>query len=255
MSEPGFAPIERSLQEALRSWFAAHPDRDDAAAEATIATNSTALADRAEPLVAMLERGGVGSLEGLSVLDLGCGFGGIAVYLAWRGARVVGIDPGRSRLAVGRAAAGEHGLDVELRTGRMEAIEAPDASFDVALMNNTLCYVIDGADRRVALSEARRVLREGGTLAIREPNGLHPLDHFTRIPFLPLLPPAAAARVAAVTGGHRPDVRLVTPRALRRSLLDAGFADVRHDPGRPGALRTVARPVARYQHFTARRAR
>ena len=66
----------------------------------------------------------------------------LSLYFAARGATVIGIDPIGSRLEVGRAVAAEHGLRAEFETGRMEALELDDASFDLAVQNNSLCYIV-----------------------------------------------------------------------------------------------------------------
>jgi len=249
MTATGFEPIAASLHAALTDWFA---DRDRAAAEATIATNSSLVEERVQPLIAMLERRGVASLHGRRVVDLGCGFGAVAVYLAWRGAEVHGIDANPTVLQVGNAVAAEHGLLVRLDQGRMEALPAGDGEYDVALMNNTLCYLVGAEERHAALSEAARVLTPGGVLVLRDLNAVHPVDHFTGLPLLPALPPRTASRVAAWRGRSRPAVRAVSPRLMRSTILSAGFTSVEHEASRTGVAAKVLRPVARYQHFTAR---
>ena len=62
---------------------------------------------------------------------------------------------------MGRTVAAEHGLPVEFSPGRMEELDLPDESFDLAIQNNSLCYIVDSEDRRSALAETRRVLRPG----------------------------------------------------------------------------------------------
>ena len=46
------------------------------------------------------------SIEGLRLIDLGCGFGALAVFFAGRGATVTGIDPIADRLEVGSGGRG-----------------------------------------------------------------------------------------------------------------------------------------------------
>lgn len=253
MTAGGFDAVTRSLQLALENWFAHQAGMTSKAMAATVATNSTLLERRARPLREMLARRGLASLDGCRVIDLGCGFGALSLYLAWHGATVVGVDRNEALFVVGETVARQQHLDVLLAQGRMEQLAARDADFDVALMNNTLCYLVDPSDRHRAVAEARRVLRPDGILLVREPNGLHPVDHFTSIPLLGWLPPEAASRLAARGDRSRPNVRLVSPGALRREVKSANFRYVRHEPSRGGALAWLARPVARYQHFTAQR--
>ena len=88
---------------------------------------------------------------------------------------------------------------------------------------------------------------------MRNPNRWSPIDQFTNLPLLPLLPPAAANRLARAFRKERSRVRLVSALEAARELRRAGFTDVVHrgfvDSNRPDVLRFVAR----YQHVTARR--
>jgi ubiquinone/menaquinone biosynthesis C-methylase UbiE len=250
-----FTPIAASLRSSILDFYVQEAELIEAS-EMTIATNSELVERRAAPLLEMLASAGVEDVEGLRVVDLGCGFGAIAVYLAAQGAAVTGIDPNGKRLRVGREVAASHGLPLELRRGRMERLEAADGSFDVALQNNSFCYLVDRSRRSAALRETLRVLRPGGTLVTRNPNRWHPIDQFTGLPLIHLLPPAAAVRAAALAGRRRSLCRLTSPRAARRELHAAGFELVSQPgfatgSGKPDALKAVAR----YQHFLARRPR
>ena len=57
------------------------------------------------------------SLQGLSVLDIGCGGGLVCEPLARLGARVTGIDPGRETIEAAKAHASAAGLDIDYRGG------------------------------------------------------------------------------------------------------------------------------------------
>jgi len=103
---------------------------------------------------------------GKSLVDAGCGEGGIAHFLAGKGARVVGLDVKRAALDAARAAPPVNGESfVEAPA---EAMPIPDGSQDVVLFNNSLHHVAPGSMER-ALDEARRVLRPGGVLIVAEP--------------------------------------------------------------------------------------
>lgn len=70
---------------------------------------------------------------GLRVLDVGCGLGGAARYMAARyGVRVEGIDLTPDYIAVGRALTREVGLAdrVQLAEGSALALPQPGATFD-----------------------------------------------------------------------------------------------------------------------------
>lgn len=254
-SEPDFALVAATLRGELLAHFAGRRERrlgDPAAVERTVATNSDLVPDRGRPLVRMLAGAGLSSLAGARILDVGCGFGGLAAYLAAHGAHVSGIDANSDRFSVGRTAAEMHGLDLLLWHGRMQELEPADEPFDAALMNNTLCYLVEPAERRAALEGVRASLRPGGLLLIRELNGWHPLDQFTRIPLLPMLDPATALRIARRLDRRRPLVRIVSPRALQREVGRSGYRETERLSDSQGLITRVTRNLARYQHLLAR---
>jgi SAM-dependent methyltransferase len=100
------------------------------------------------------------------VLDVGCGTGRLARWLAERlGPRgsVVGIDPLEHRVSIARAHTGA----VRFEVGQAEDLGAfADASFDAVCLSSVLHWV---ADKASALAEIRRVLRPGGRVAVTTP--------------------------------------------------------------------------------------
>lgn len=252
-----FAPIADSLRASVIEFYAEHGESlDGPAGVNTLETNSGFVERRGGPLVEIIRRhGGHDSIEGLRLLDLGCGFGALSAFFAARGAVVTGIDPIESRLRVGRAVAAEHGLAVDLRQGRMEEIELDDSSFDLAVQNNSLCYIVSRGHRRAALAETLRVLRPGGLVVIRNPNRWNPVDQFTGLPLIQLLPPRQAARLAELGGRPRSKVRLTSPLEGVRELRRAGFGDAAHVASPASRWPGFMQLFARYQHLTARHPR
>jgi 2-polyprenyl-3-methyl-5-hydroxy-6-metoxy-1,4-benzoquinol methylase len=125
----------------------------------------------------------LGDLSGKRVLEIGCGRGGFAVWLATHSkdrapAEVVASDfsPVAVRLAeeFGRT---REVTNVTYRVGDLMGLDWPDARFDVAISCETIEHV---PDSRRALSELARVLKPGGRLFLTFPNymnllGLHRL--------------------------------------------------------------------------------
>jgi SAM-dependent methyltransferase len=103
---------------------------------------------------------------GASVLDLGSGLGGPARLLAAeRDCDVTGVDLSDEFVAVSASLTSLAGLDqhVHFVVGDVTALGFGDASFDHAV---TIHVAMNIADRAGFYTEARRVLRPGGRLAI-----------------------------------------------------------------------------------------
>jgi ubiquinone/menaquinone biosynthesis C-methylase UbiE len=100
---------------------------------------------------------------GSRVLEVGCGTGVITAMIADLDgvSEVVGIDPAPGLVTRAR----ERRPDLTFDVGDGQALPYPDASFDGLVFATTLCHVPDPG---LALSEARRVLRPGGTLLVYE---------------------------------------------------------------------------------------
>lgn len=111
------------------------------------------------------------AMAGKAVLDVGCGWGGKAVYFAETlgPARVEGFDlPGVFDPKAPLAFAASRGVSrCGFRTGHAETIPYGDAEFDLLLCEDVLEHVAD-PDR--TLLECRRVLRSGGRLVALFPS-------------------------------------------------------------------------------------
>ena len=100
------------------------------------------------------------SLNGKTVLDIGCGGGILAESMAARGATVTGIDLAPGPLAVARLHLKETGLNVDYRAVAAEdfAAERP-AAFDVVTCMEMLEHVPDPASTVAACA---RLVKPGG---------------------------------------------------------------------------------------------
>jgi SAM-dependent methyltransferase len=101
------------------------------------------------------------SVDGLDVIELGCGTAYISAQLARRGARPVGIDTSPAQLATARRLQEQFGLDFPLHLGNAERTPFPDASFDLAISEYGASI---WCDPYRWIPEAARLLRSGGQL-------------------------------------------------------------------------------------------
>jgi SAM-dependent methyltransferase len=104
--------------------------------------------------------------QGMSVLDLACGHGGLANALAARGCRVTGLDSSAVFLERARADAAALAVDVEYVSGDMRKLPPWTGRFDRVLNWTTAFGYFDDATNRTVLAEMARVLRPGGRLAM-----------------------------------------------------------------------------------------
>ena len=97
------------------------------------------------------------------MLDVAVGDGNAAVLAVRRGATVTGIDLTAAQIERARARCLAEGADVDLRVGDAQALDLPDAAFDVVL---SVMGVIFAPDHERAAAELARVVRPGGTVAM-----------------------------------------------------------------------------------------
>ena len=101
-------------------------------------------------------------VAGMRALDLGTGTGSVALGLAARGLRVVGLDPSSALLDVARRRAAEHDLDVEFVEGVAEATNLGAASFELVAAGQCWWWF----DAAAAILESKRLLAPGGRLVV-----------------------------------------------------------------------------------------
>jgi SAM-dependent methyltransferase len=101
----------------------------------------------------------LGLAPGVALLDIGCGPGDFCALAIERGAKSSGLDLDPAMIALARTRT----PSADLRVGSMDTLPWPDAAFDAVTASNVLQFADTPAR---PLSEARRVLRPGGRLAI-----------------------------------------------------------------------------------------
>ena len=158
------------------------------------------------------------------VLDACCGTGDLALAAAAAGGRVTGIDFSERMLERAR----RKSTTIEWVRGDVLALPFGDGEFDAATIGFGIRNV---SDLERGLCELRRVLREGGRLAVLEitrPRG--PLRPFFRLWFDVLVPLAGKVLPGGEAYTYLPASvrRFPGPEQLAAVARDAGFHAVRH---------------------------
>ncbi len=107
--------------------------------------------------------GRLGPLEGLRVLDVGCGAGLASEWLARRGAAVTGLDAAGAALEAARAHAAAAGVAVDYREGTPETLA--ETGFDAVLALEVIEHV-PPAERPGFLAALARAVRPGGQVIL-----------------------------------------------------------------------------------------
>ncbi len=103
----------------------------------------------------------LGAIDGLDVVELGCGTAYFSSWLVRHGAKPVGVDVTPAQLETARRFQQEMGIDFPLMEANAEAVPLADQSFDLALSEYGASI---WCDPYKWIPEAFRLLRPGGRL-------------------------------------------------------------------------------------------
>ena len=160
----------------------------------------------------------LGDLRGKRVLHLACSVCDEGITMTRLGATVTGIDIAETHIRTGREKAAALGVDLDLRTGNMMALDPDLGEFDLVYIGGGgICWVPDLDDWLVGV---RQVLKPGGRLFISDH---HPIwetlgvagerqlnvlrDYFARRELSPLDDPVKDAIGRAETSDHEDQLR------------------------------------------------
>src|ERR1041385_3484398 len=107
--------------------------------------------------------GRLGLKPGMTVLDVACGTGNLAIPAAKTGARVTGVDIAPTSLEQARENAKAAGLNAKFDEGDAEALPYADASFDAVV---TMFGAMFAPRPELVAAELKRVCRPGGVIAM-----------------------------------------------------------------------------------------
>lgn len=101
---------------------------------------------------------------GESVLDLGCGAGAIAEYIAEKiGAKVTGLDYAAPAIEEAQQRTGDQNGKLSFLCGDINALELPEQSFDAVMSLDTLYWV---ADLTKTMADVTKLLKPGGRIGV-----------------------------------------------------------------------------------------
>ncbi len=102
-------------------------------------------------------------LEGLRILDIGCGGGLLSEPVARMGASVTGADPSEKNIGIASTHASESGVAVDYRAVSAEQLAQAGESFDVVLNMEVVEHV---ADVDLFMSTCASMVRPGGLMFV-----------------------------------------------------------------------------------------
>ena len=102
-------------------------------------------------------------LDGLTLLDVGCGGGLISEPLARMGAIVTGIDASEKNIGTARAHAARGDLEIDYRCTTAEDLLAAGETFDIVLSLEVVEHV---ADVDLFLDSCTALVRDGGAMVL-----------------------------------------------------------------------------------------
>ncbi|MFC3122296.1 bifunctional 2-polyprenyl-6-hydroxyphenol methylase/3-demethylubiquinol 3-O-methyltransferase UbiG [Agaribacter flavus] len=105
----------------------------------------------------------ISGLEGLRILDLGCGGGLVSEALAKRGAMVVGIDASELSVQVAKQHAIKSGLDIDYRNVLAKDLIDDGEMFDVVINAEVIEHV---SDQKGLVKHCSQLTRENGVVVL-----------------------------------------------------------------------------------------
>lgn len=152
-------------------------------------------------------------LEGLRVLDIGCGGGLLCEPMARLGAEVVGADASETNIEVARLHAAESKVKVDYRATTAEALAEAGEKFDVILNMEVVEHV---ADVDLFVGKCAEMVKPGGLMFVATIN--------RTLKALALAIVGAEYVLRWLPRGTHQFGKLVRPEELERALKNAGMA-------------------------------
>lgn len=145
------------------------------------------------------------------VLDIGCGLGDNAIYLARNGHRVTGLDISPTVLITAERRAKDAGVDVRFAVANSTRLDGYTSAFDTVI-DSGMFHCLDSDGKRSYAAAVHRATRSGATLLLSCFSDANPADEqWPR-------PAVAEQTLYAVLGGAGWDIASLEPATVRREL-------------------------------------
>jgi SAM-dependent methyltransferase len=143
------------------------------------------------------------------VVDIGCGLGDNAVYLAKNGHRVTGLDISPTALITAERRAADAGVDVRFAVADATRLDGYTGAFDTVVDSGMFHCLDDDGKRRYAAA-VHRATRPGATLLISCFSDANPVDDQWPRPMV------SEQTLRDVLGGGGWDIQSLEPATMRR---------------------------------------
>ena len=109
-------------------------------------------------------------LQGKKVLEVGCGYGSLSVYMSKKGAKVTGVDISSEAIKISKRNASLNNQKIVFKQSKGEKLDFEDEEFDLVVSCEVLEHI---PNYTKAIDEIIRVTKKSGKMIITTPNSFN----------------------------------------------------------------------------------